>query len=160
MKTRDEGESFAAHKTRKKKGSQGKASETQVQGALTKFKAAYSFFDFDRLPDTRSAGTLMPAQVCDCTVFCRGQAYSLEVKEISKGFRLPKFVQMPRMLRREKVGVPGIVLVHFLEKNVWVAKGLNWFDTGDASWDLTPTKATDCDYYGAAEAALRAWWSI
>ena len=154
-----ENESFAAHKTRKKKGSQGKASETQVQDALTKFKAAYPFFDFDRLPDTRSAGTLMPSQVSDYTVFCRGQAYSLEVKEISKGFRLPKFVQLPRMLRREKSGAHGVVLVHFIEHSIWVIKDIAWFAPRlAASWDLTPT--ADDGYTSDAEAALRNRWNL
>ena len=84
--------------------------------------------------------------------------YTLEVKEISKGFRLPKFVQLPRMLRREKAGVDGVLLVHFIEQGVWVMNAISSLDPTAASWDLTPTPCHEG--YDTALDALRERWGL
>ena len=148
-----ENESFLEHKARKRKGSQGKSSETAVHSALVKFKAGNPCFDFDRNYDTRSAGALLPAGVSDYTLFCRGNSYALAVKEISKGTRLPKFKQLPRLNRRTYAGVFCLVLVHFVEVDAWYLKGVDWFLVRPAaSWDF---KDETKDKFATAEAALK-----
>lgn len=125
-------ESFAEAKKRKARGQRGKSAEDAVEAALKLLKEEYDWIDYDRLPDTRAAGRIMPARVSDFTVFAAGKSFSLEVKEISKGFRLPKPVQLPRMRRREMAGCLGFLLVHAKEAelNPW---RVLWVD------DLEPT---------------------
>ena len=135
-KQTDEG--FLEAKARRAKGQRGKASERLVQTALTGMRAEHDFLDYSRSVDSRAAGRIVEAQVCDYTVFCRGRAYSLEVKSLQTGTRLKTFVQLPRMLRRAMAGVPGIVLVHLIEMDRWVMIDLEWFKTKHdaASWDV------------------------
>jgi penicillin-binding protein-related factor A (putative recombinase) len=119
-------ESFEEAKARKSKGQRGKSSEAMVEAELQKIKDADETFDFDRLPDTRAAGRIMPARVSDFTLFFRGATASLEVKEVKSGdvFKVDKksLSQLPRMKRRALAGCRGFVLVHFLEKGGWAMR--------------------------------------
>lgn len=132
-------ESFLEAKQRKKQGSKGKGSEAVVEQCLKQLKARHQNFDYDRLPDSRAAGGRpMPARASDFTVFCGG-AWSLEVKEIKKGFRLDlaDFPQFPRMRRRALAGCRGIVLVHLLEHQRWVWLDVEAMDKAQKSWNLS-----------------------
>ena len=139
---KNESEGFKAHQQRKKLGSRGKAAESVVEAELRRHKEKYSWFDYDRLPDSRSAGRIMPARVSDFTLFINGTAVSLEVKEKKKGSRLTKkdFPQLPRMVRRAQAGCPGAVLVHFLELESWAVVDVHhfWEKKNQPSWDLRP----------------------
>ena len=120
-----EDESFLESKARAKKGQRGKSTETLIEAVLAEIKGSDPTFDYDRLPDTRMAGRIMPARVSDFTIFRKGQSFSLEVKEVKKDtwrFSLGKkpFPQFPRMQRRELAGCPGLLIVHLIHHRVWV----------------------------------------
>ena len=120
-----EDESFLESKARAKKGQRGKSTEGLIEDVLQEMKASDPAFDYDRLPDTRMAGRIMPARVSDFTLFSHGQAISLEVKEIKKdtwrfSLNKSKFPQLPRMRRRELAGCPGLLIVHLIHHGVWV----------------------------------------
>lgn len=137
-------ETLAEAKARAKKGARGKSAEKQVEDLLAELKAARADFDYDRLPDTRAAGRIMPARVSDFTVFRQGQAFSLEVKEIKSGCSLnikSHFSQYPKMIRRGMAGCPGVLLVHLVEKGAW-----DWIDVSDI-----PEGAKSVGFAGACQ---------
>lgn len=131
-------ESFLDSKKRAKQGQRGKSAEAQVEAALQALKSNFNWFDFDRLPDTRSAGRIMPARVSDFTMFAGGQSFSLEIKELTKGTRLGKadFPQLPRMARRAMAGVHSLLLVHLRELQLWVMIATVAMDANAKSWDI------------------------
>jgi len=115
-------ETFTEAKARRSKGLRGKRAENLVEKALKELKEASAHFDYDRLPDTRSAGRIMPAQVADFTMLYHGKAFCLEVKEVKKGKRLnikSAFRQYPRMLRRSMAGATGLLLIFSVEEDSW-----------------------------------------
>ena len=154
-----EHESFAQHKQRKEKGQRGKSSEDKVQEILSEFKAKHMCFDFDRVYDTRSAGRTLPSGESDLSVFCDGQAVALEVKEVKEGWRLDKFVQLPRIHRRSFTGVLGCVLVHLLEPGLWILVSHLWLcnDINAASWRLDVPEFIK---YKSAREALKDLWKL
>jgi hypothetical protein len=121
-----EDESFLEARVRRRKGSRGKSAEAVVEDVLKRMKEENPHFDFDRLPDTRAAGRIMPARVSDFLLFFanEGQAISiaLEVKSLEKGCRLnikSKFPQLPRMRRRELAGCGGYLLAQVKPLSKW-----------------------------------------
>lgn len=142
-----ENESFKERKKRKALGSRGLAAQGQVHKMLTLIKHQNQHFDFDRLPDARTAGRVTAAQVSDFLVFTAGvPAIALEVKQKAKGTRLRRseFPQLARMARRENAGCFGWVLVHFKEVSEWALTPIRFFwDLRDApSWDLSTMVGT------------------
>lgn len=116
-----ESETFLEMQARRKLGARGKSAEALVQAWLTKRKAADPTFDFDRLLDSRAAGAIISPQCCDYMLYAKHFGVrSLEIKELAKGDRLPQFVQLPRMLRREDAGVEGWLVVRLVEESLWV----------------------------------------
>lgn len=116
-----EDESFLAAKARKKKGSQGKAIEDKVHTVLRELRAAHVEFDYERLPDSRSAGRPMPATVADFVGVCNGRGFALEVKSTSHDFRLAgsDFPQFSRMRRRAQAGALCLVAVYHSTIKKW-----------------------------------------
>lgn len=149
----DESLSFAEAQAKKKLAQKGKSTEAQVADVLKSWKASDARFDYDRLVDSRAAGAIIEAQCCDFMLYSWKKTIALEVKEIKKGTRLPSFVQLPRLLRREKTGVAGWVLVHFLDSAKWVATRATAFEGAQeaASWNLAGMPGW-CD---TAEEALK-----
>lgn len=153
-----EDESFLEAKERKRKGQRGKSAEALVEDSLNEIAAATPEFTAERLPDTRSAGgrAVLPPQTCDFNVWSHGQSFSLEIKEVAEGTRLKKFVQLPRMQRRAMAGCQGIVLVHFLEKDLWAMAWTKDLELGAASWDLE--KMLGVSWWKTAKDALTFLW--
>jgi len=114
--------SFEDAKARKKKGSQGKSAESAVQKLLDQ-RRREGKLDFIRLLDSRAAGRTVAAQPCDFIVFAPGNTIALEVKQVSKGDRLPNqsFTQLPRMAALARQKVTAVLLVFLLETNTWWA---------------------------------------
>jgi hypothetical protein len=134
MKKHDE--SFLEAKARAKQGQRGKKAESVVQDMLKERQAA-GILEFIRLPDSRSAGRPLPAQPCDYIVFHEGNSVALEVKEISKGSRLPRksFPQLPRMQQLGKVGVILLLWVYLKETNEWRSLDVLGMELEDKSWN-------------------------
>lgn len=117
----DVDEGFLAAKARKKKGSQGKSAEDVVHKALNELRAEHLAFDFERLPDSRSAGRPMPATVADFVGCCNGRGFALEVKSTTHPFRLKygDFSQFQRLRRRIQAGALCLVVVHHSTLGQW-----------------------------------------
>jgi len=134
MKNPDE--SFEEACKRKKKGQQGKSAESKVR-ALLEERGAEGKLGFIRLLDARAAGKPVPAQPCDFIVFKHGAAWLLEVKQISKGNRLPKksFPQLSRMLSM-KAHAHLMLLVFLAETGEWWNMEVVAMDASAASWKV------------------------
>lgn len=134
-----ENETLAERKARKALGARGKSAEVKVYEILTSWMRKDRTFDFDRLLDTRSAGTIVSSQVSDFLLFHKGNAASLEVKEIKDGVRLAKkaFTQHGRMARRERAGCIGFLLVHTVSTEQWWVVLVSNMMLGSPSWKMT-----------------------
>ena len=135
MKNPDE--TFEESKARKRRGQQGKAAEAKVAAVLNKLKIAGKL-DFIRLLDARTCGRPVPQQPADYVVFREGRiGCLLEIKEISKGNRLPKksFSQLPRMLSMAVHAHP-ILLVFLSDRNEWWSMRVHEMDPSAASWKI------------------------
>jgi hypothetical protein len=110
-----------------------------VHELLNKRKAENMSFDYDRLLDSRAAGRIVASQVSDFLVFQGGRAFTLEVKEMKTGDRLPKgsFPQHPRMLRRDKAGCAGILLVRIADTGQWWQLYVADMPAGVPSWKIS-----------------------
>ena len=133
-----ENETLAERKVRLALGSRGKTAETKVQEVLIGWQSKDRTFDFDRLLDSRSAGKIVAAQVADFLLFFQGGSATLEVKQIKKGYRLPKksFPQHPRMLRRELAGSKGFLITFTEEDNFWRVVRVTNMELNVPSWKL------------------------
>ena len=152
----NEQETLAQHKARTKIANKGKYAEQQVGAVLKELKEQTQQFDFDRMLDSRAAGgRMMTPQVSDYTLFFNGKAYALEVKSIQKGLRLKKFAQLPRMIRREKAGIEGYVVIFTAEDKSWRVVPISWLALDEnataASWLLSWMPK-----YASAEAVVKA----
>lgn len=91
-----------------------------------------------RLPDSRSARNLMASQNADFILSSRKfGACHLECKSI-KGTKLvlKKFRQLPTMQRWAKAGMPGYVLCHFYDTDMFCMVDVQYLDPSKASWKL------------------------
>jgi hypothetical protein len=151
-------ETFLEARQRKSKGQRGKRSEDKVSMVLSEWKSKHPRFDYDRLVDARAAGRVTVPQVADFMLYLRDVgSCCLEVKEVKTGYRLKKFVQLPRMERRALAGCSGFVLVHFMEHSKWVVVDIGWLALrkGQASWDLA-----DFKQYLGPKAALQSFINL
>ncbi len=136
-------ESFEEARARRRLGRKGKSAESRVETILTGLRMDGQL-DYDRLPDTRSAGRIMPARVSDFTLFFAGKAASLEVKEMKVKKKGPNirlniksgFPQFPRMLLRERTGCLGYLLVHNVEMVLWVMVPVTLLPRGVKSFHM------------------------
>jgi len=147
-----ETETLAERKKRKALATRGEFAETKVHNLLRSLATASPEFDFDRLLDSRAAGKIVAAQVSDFLIFYRGHSATLEVKEMKKGLRLTAkdFPQHPRMLRREKAGCKGFVLVYALQTESWWLGRVTEMENGVPSWVLTEV----AEEFSSVEAAM------
>ena len=146
-----ETETLAERRKRKELANRGKATEAKVQEIFTKKRKSNPNFDFDRLLDSRSARTIVAAQVADYLIFHKGKSATVEVKHIKKGLRLTKasFPQHPRMLRREQAGCRGFVITFTAEDDLWRVAQVSHLEVGVPSWKLTEHCA---EFHKAADA--------
>ena len=128
--------SFEDAKARKKKGQQGKTAETKVQALLDQ-RQREGKLNYIRLLDARACGRPVPAAPSDFVVFQQGfRGTLLEVKQISKGDRLPKksFTQLPRMLSMKHAY--SMLLVFLAETDEWWSLRVMDMDPAAASWKI------------------------
>jgi len=116
-------------------------SGTYLEKALEKelSKITDESFHWERRYDSKSARNFMPAQPADFFMCCTDDygAYSkfLECKSVGKKTRrLPKFAQLPRMLRWQKAGIQGYVLVHFHELDELYLIPVGDLEVGKPPW--------------------------
>lgn len=137
---------LAERQAKKKRATQGKPAENTVLGYLTKLKNTTPTFDFDRMPDSRSAGGLIASQVADFTAVYRGKAYAIEVKSTKHDHRLSlsTFPQYPRMLRRAMAGAICLLVVHHSTTKLWRIINILDLPSDVRSFDLSgyPTLKT------------------
>lgn len=134
MKNPDE--SFEESKARKKKGSQGKTAEAAVQKLLDQ-RQREGKISYIRLLDARTCGKPVPAAPADFVVFQEScVATLLEVKQISKGDRLPKksFTQLPRMLSMKQAW--PMLVVYLAGTDSWWSMDVTRMDLSAASWKV------------------------
>lgn len=131
-------ETLAERKKRKELSSRGKSAEKKVQEILTKWGKKVRKFDFDRLLDSKAAGTIVAAQVSDFLLFYKGRSATLEVKELKEGLRISKkaYPQHGRMCRRDRAGCKGYLLVHTVSTEQWWVVLADDMTLGSASWLL------------------------
>ena len=132
-----ESETLAERKKRKSTGSRGKYAESHFQGELFSRKKKDAHFDYDRLLDSKAAGRIVAAQVADFLLFFGGSVAAVEVKEIKKGFRLPKksFPQLARIRRRMQTGSLGFLVVYTAESSQWFLVDVGCMEDA-VSWEL------------------------
>lgn len=131
-------------------GQRGKFSEKEVEKLFSHLNDRVLNFAYERLPDARSAGGRLKAQLCDYLAWWRYRggergedisiSYQIEVKEIAHAFRLPKdkLGQLPKLRKIRRAGGVGIVIVYHTSTMMWRAIPLEFFD-GEipASWGLS-----------------------
>lgn len=131
-------------------GQRGKFAEKEVEKLFSHLNDRVLNFAYERLPDARSAGGRLKAQLCDFLAwwqYCGGErgedisiSYQIEVKEIAHAFRLPrdKLGQLPKLRKIRRAGGVGIVIIYHTSTEMWRAIPLGFFN-GEAppSWDLS-----------------------
>lgn len=118
----------------------GKASEASVHRKLETFDN-YGPVLWERIPDYR-AGSMKTA-LADFRVLEHGVTTFIEVKEVSKGFRLPygNVSQLGALRRASLAGAKALVLVHCLEPELWYGLSVEAMQeikrtSTEASWNL------------------------
>lgn len=124
-------------------GQRGKRAEKSVKDHLKKMSDAVATFAYERLPDARSSGGRVPAQISDymCWWWRDRQeriCIPLEVKSIEHDYRLPKanLDQLPRLNKSALAGTFPLVLVHFKTVDLWRIAPSSYFKFGQPSWDM------------------------
>lgn len=111
----------------------GKYLEDELETQLKKITR--TDFHWRRLHDAKAARTYMPAQPADFFIADKGKAFHVECKSVGKKTRrFPKFTQLPDMLRWQKAGVPGYVLIHFHELDEFYFVPVTQLEFGKPSW--------------------------
>ena len=130
-------ETFLEAQSRKERSSRGKATEKAVWDVFKDWMAKDPAFVAERVQDGRAGGRPGAAVTCDYNVWFRGMGFAVEIKHVAKGTRLKKFVQYPRMIRREAAGCTGLVIVNFEELG-WYCASLTWLKNNEdgASWEF------------------------
>jgi len=131
---------------RKKRATLGKAAEQSVKSCLEKKVAELgAAFDWERNPDTRSAGAkgqVLQVRTGDFYAYYRGGTVSIEVKETEKLVLMKsafKPGQIGRGVKRAMAGVICPVLIHFKTPGVWMAVPIDYFFNNPmprGGWDL------------------------
>lgn len=89
-----------------------------------------------KLNDSGMARNLTKEQPADFIVSTTAETFLLECKSCKHRYRLPKFVQLPRMKRAELAGLSGKLLVHHWEIDVYRVININGLSLAAASHDL------------------------
>lgn len=136
-------------------GNRGKVAEKEVKVFLERINRERTYFDYERLPDSRSSKGRVAAQVADYAFFMPRHHGVIEVKETEHEFRLPraKLTQLPKMRKRHLAGGECIVIVYHSTIDKWRVPDFQWVMVNEApSWDLSqfPT-------FHNAEDALRSF---
>jgi hypothetical protein len=123
-------------------GQRGKYAEGKVKDFLTKHAASKVDFDWERLPDARSAMGRMKAQIADYSFFMPGVHGVIEVKEVEHDVRLPAKNfgddQIAKMYKRQLAGGVPVVLVYHKTTGLWRCPDYNWMrEERAASWNLS-----------------------
>ena len=136
--------------------SDGKFAESEVQRLLTEFQSALTSFDWQRLYDSHSAKSYIPAQVGDFLWFCNGANGAIEVKETEHNYRLKRDafgdMQLAKLRQRADAGSKVHVISFHYEVGDWYltdweAMRSEFYDKGSASMDLRSTsrRFSTCD---------------
>jgi hypothetical protein len=140
----------------------GKEAEKKVKTFLQAVSERIAAFNYERLPDARSAGGRFPAVICDFLVQFRGTLYLLEVKQTERDYRLAydKVDQLPKLMMWELSGSIGIVMVYHSTIKKWrimFADELSERQVdGTASWDLREFELYN-SVHEALDARLPEW---
>ncbi len=90
-----------------------------------------------RFNDSAAARNLTKAQPADFLVKLKGvDAFLFECKSVKHEFRLPKFVQHPRMAKWRMAGTNGMLLVHHYTTDVYRYIDVSLLKLGAPSHDL------------------------
>jgi hypothetical protein len=129
----------------------GKEAEKAVQKFLTAYSAGVAKFDWERLPDAKSAMGRVKAQAADFAFFMPARHGLIEVKETEHSHRLAKdkFPQLPRMRKRHLAGGTCLLVVHHSVQDAWRWVDISVLDPAAKSWDLSSLPT-----YPSAEEAL------
>lgn len=92
---------------------------------------------YHRLNDSASGRNLTSAQPADAVCCVNGKAFLLEMKSTKVPKRLPRFVQLPRMVLASAVGLKGYLLVHRYLADVYYLIDIDDLKLKDASHDLS-----------------------
>lgn len=134
----------------KETGQRGKTAEKAVKALLERLNEKHFDFAYSRLPDARAAGGRLGAVICDFLVWYRGKSLLLEVKETQQNRRLAKdkLSQLATLQKVKAAGATPVVLVYHTELDRWRVSGVDFFEFGRPSWDLSDLVL----YVSAAEA--------
>lgn len=148
--------SFTEMIARKKKGQQGKSSESPVAAYLDNLNNAFARFDWQRGYDARSAGGKFQRVAGDYAFFAPYVHGVIEVKEVEHDFRLPfknfEHSAVAKCMKRRLAGGLAIVLVHHTTTDLWRMLPISYFshrDLSNGSWDLS-----DWTQYGSVKEML------
>lgn len=101
--------------------SDGKFAESEVQRLLTEFQNPE--FDWQRLYDSHSAKSYIPAQVADFLWFCKGKNGAIEVKETELEHKLKREafgdMQLAKLRARSWAGGHVHVISYHYEYGHW-----------------------------------------
>jgi hypothetical protein len=126
-------------------GQRGKWAEKQVEKILKEWNTQYASFAWHRLPDTRSAGSYLPANPADYIYFDGDYGGFIECKATEHPFRLQKdkLAQLAVLKKFALAGARSLVIVHHSTLDKWRITKLDFFTEGLPSWDLTPLPLFD-----------------
>ena len=103
--------------------SDGKWAESQVQLTLKTLETEFEGFDWQRLYDTHSAKSILPAQVGDFLFFATGVHGVIEVKETENPTKIARAnfgdQQLALLRKRHKAGGAVWAVVYHTTVGVW-----------------------------------------
>lgn len=122
------------------RGDRGKRAEKMVQDYLQQISNRVAAFDFERMPDARSAMGRFKSMIADFAWYYPGKHGVIEVKETQHDFRIAKdkIPQLARMKKRVLAGGSCLILVYHSTTKLWRcldAATLPLIERG--SWDLS-----------------------
>lgn len=129
-------------------GDRGKYAEKKVKEFLEGMSKAKLQFDWERIPDARTAGGRFPARAGDFAIYTPTYHGLIEAKEIEHDSRLPKdkLPQLAKLHKRVLAGGLALVLTYHTGRGFWRAPDFEflWEGRGAPSWDLSefPTYPT------------------
>lgn len=122
------------------KANRGKYAEGKVKDYLQNISNKVAQFDYERLPDARSAMGRFKSMVGDFVWFYPGKHGVIEVKETQHDYRIAKdkIPQLARMKKRVLAGGKCLVIVYHSTSKLWRVINVNDLPIIErGSWDLS-----------------------
>ena len=103
-------------------GDKGKYAEKKFTEFL-KEQSKNPIFDWDRIPDARTARGRIGKRKGDFYIFHAGTAYLIELKECKHDYRMPtkRLTQLPKMLRFAMTGNRALAIIYHSQTKLWRA---------------------------------------